>query len=319
MSLLFADSFDGILDRDAKWDVFHANNQISTSYGRNSTNGLLLATNNVPDQCKHLFTSAPSTVTVGMWVNLQFVGSMGSSESLITLVSSATTTLSIYRDANNQVVISGSGAVGSPGDLRPFGWNFIEMKAVFGTSVEIRVNGSTIHSGALGGSGTVASMSMKRLDASQPWWIDDVYATDGTFLGPVQVTNIQPSGNGNRSQLVGSDGNSTDNYLLVSDGSDSTYVESATATEGDSYAFDNLSSSETVHGVVLTWRASDPLGGGDSMKPLVRSGTTDYYGTTQVLSGSPQTYFHAWDTDPDTATAWTTTGVDAAEFGAEVV
>ena len=55
---------------------------------------------------------------------------------------------------------------------------------------------------------------------------DDLYICDGTtvpgepvndFLGDVRVDTLYPNGNGNSSQWVGQDANSTDNYLNVDD------------------------------------------------------------------------------------------------------
>ena len=75
-------------------------------------------------------------------------------------------------------------------------------------------------------------------------YVDDFYAVDSTgeAAGPLSNRRFlwgQASGNGQSSQWTGSDGNTTDNYLLVDDGatvdSDTTYVKAESAGLVDYY------------------------------------------------------------------------------------
>ena len=86
---------------------------------------------------------------------------------------------------------------------------------------------------------------------------DDVYLMAGTgdeFLGDCTVATLLPTGNGFVNQFVGSDGNSTDNYLLVDEQppSSTDYVGSATTGQQDLYTLTNLTGSGTVLAVAPT-------------------------------------------------------------------
>jgi len=81
-------------------------------------------------------------------------------------------------------------------------------------------------------------------------YVGDVYITNGAGaapyngnLGDIVVDTLFPNGNGNYSDFLGSDADKVDNYLLVDENphdGDTTYVESGTDTDRDSYGFDDL-------------------------------------------------------------------------------
>jgi len=51
---------------------------------------------------------------------------------------------------------------------------------------------------------------------------------------------------------------------------------------------------------------------------MVRQDSTDYAGSSQVVSTSYVDYMDIRETDPATATAWTKAGFNSAEFGIKV-
>lgn len=149
----------------------------------------------------------------------------------------------LARDANTvQVFTAGNSTsatlrITSGSVLATGVWTYLELKAVYGTStgeVSLRVNGA--HVGTVGSIDVRGNGATEEFGAIGPFYagfnglsqdngdmMDDLYICDSngsknnTFLGAVRVRPIHPSGNGNSSQLVGSDGNSTDNYKLVSE------------------------------------------------------------------------------------------------------
>lgn len=149
------------------------------------------------------------------------------------------------------------------------------------------------------------------------YYIDDLYVSDSGFLDNPKIYTLYPSGNGNSSGFTGSDGNSTDNYALVDEAaiSSTDYVQAASSSLKDTYAFGNLTvTPATIYGVQTCLSGSLDSGTRD-ISPVIRSGGSDYNGTTVSPSTAVYTYTEMFENDPATATAWTESGVNNAEFG----
>lgn len=158
----------------------------------------------------------------------------------------------------------------------------------------------------------------------------DIYLTNGAgsvnagFLGNTSVEPLFPNGNGSSSQLVGSDGNSIDNYLLVNEVllGLSTYTGSGTAGDKDLYVMSDLPAGfDTIYGVMATACADRSASAApNKIRPVVRSSGTNSTGTdhatTTSLAGA---YFDVFELDPATSAVWASqAAVNAAEIGAEV-
>lgn len=114
------------------------------------------------------------------------------------------------------------------------------------------------------------------------------------------------------------------NYLAVDEaGADynTTYVESGTSTTKDLYNYTNLSGTpDVIAGVIVTSIATNPDAAAISIKHKIKSGATEVAEATHQLSASGtwssiSDFVHQ---DPNTTAAWTTTNLNAAEFGMEV-
>lgn len=165
-------------------------------------------------------------------------------------------------------------------------------------------------------------------------FMDDMYicnAVDGTasqglpnddFLGDVKVYASSPSGNGNSSQLVGSDGNSTDNFQLVDEkatANDSDYVQSATAGEKDTYATEDLApAAATVFGLAYHIRALKSDAGAISGRRVYRNAGVEDGGADLGLGTSAGNFIEYLFADPITDAAWTLARVNSREDGWEV-
>lgn len=161
-------------------------------------------------------------------------------------------------------------------------------------------------------------------------YIDDFYVNDdsgtapeNTFLGEAFVVeSIIPTGNGNSSQWVGSDGNSTDNYLLVDDnGNDDTdYVRSGTLNDLDTYAMSNLSNAtgtiiRTVH--LFVARKDDVAT--RTLASALRTNGTDYISATnKAMTGTYATFLDELTVNPDTSLRFTISEINALEVGQKV-
>lgn len=214
--------------------------------------------------------------------------------------------------------------------------HYIEIRVLASTSVgevEVRLNGDPTPVLNLGpmnvGIGEWVSVNIV-LGASgarmfSAWYLEDT--TGGSFddfLGHIRYGILDPNGNGANSDFNGSDGNQTDNYLLVDDGfshdSDTTYVQADTVGNKDTYAVGSLPTTPlSIQFVSPVFIAKKTDAGTRGITPVIRSGGTDYLGATEhFMSTSYDSYKQAVATDPDTATAWDEAGIDAMEIGVEV-
>jgi hypothetical protein len=159
--------------------------------------------------------------------------------------------------------------------------------------------------------------------------IDDLYVCDGTgsapyndFLGERVVKAKRLVGNGAASQWTGSDGNSTDNYLLLDEDPLNTtdYVASSTAGQQDLYALSAATGLLSVDAVQVAAYTSKSDSGARSWKPLIRNtaGTVDTGAAVALSTTWTLQQGAVRQTDPAGA-AWTTTTVNGIQAGAEVV
>lgn len=173
-----------------------------------------------------------------------------------------------------------------------------------------------------GGTGNVTNFSAWYfLDTTTAAWAS---GADDDFLGHIRYGVLDPTGNGTNSDLVGSDGNSVDNYQLVDDGftndGDTTYVQSAIVGDKDTYAMANMPTPPlTIYGVQTILIAKKSDAGTRAITPVIRSGGTDYNAATEHFLGtSYDTFKQVVDQNPDGPATWDETAVNAAEFGVEV-
>ena len=216
-------------------------------------------------------------------------------------------------------------------------WHYIEVKVKIADAsgtVELRQDGVTrlSYTGDTqnGGVANVDRVAWASRTNGLDYRIDDIYILNeqGTinndFLGDTRCYPLYPNGNGNYSQLVGSDGNSTDNYLLVDESpvpSSSDYVGSATVGQKDTYTFEDLPVSVgTIRGVETRVFAAKTDTGTKQIRALVRRSATDANGVDHALADSAYVTFQdMWEQDPHAGPgAWTITNVNGSEFGAEV-
>lgn len=140
-------------------------------------------------------------------------------------------------------------------------------------------------------------------------------------LGDVVVPALFPDGNGNYSQLVGSDSNSTDNYLLVDEtppNGDSDYVESSTVGDMDTYTYQDLTpTSGDVYAVQVCMYARKTDAGTRKIASVARLSGTDDVSSDQILSASYQYLTDLREAKPGGG-AWSISNVNSAEFGVKV-
>lgn len=353
MSLIFLEGWDNIATADmaAKgWLIQQLNGAHSIQSTTARTGQALtmtLASNNNNKRFYKMFGTAQehATITVGLALfrvsallgEVMVLASDGAAARHITLRANADGSLAVLRG----VVTLGTTA---PGAVSIGGWNFVELQVTMSDTVgvvTVRVNNVIVlnltgQDTKNGGSKVVFDsviLAMANLEDSnntsgQTHHYDDIYVVNGAgttnngFLGDLRVRTIAPNANGTSSQLVGSDTNSVDNYLLVDEATPAVvdFVGSSVLDAKDTYNFADLpDTSGNVLGVQINALATKTDSATRNLALVTRSAAADYDGPDNVLAlGSNSLVQHLREIDPATGAAWTRAAVNAAEFGVKV-
>lgn len=342
MAFLFLDGFDcynNSLGTTTRWTTGANFPNPPGAFGRFGGQGYRL--NNTGTTLKKSLASALGTVGVAFarqLVNtivrnplIYFLDDAGGVTHL-TLYVDTDGSLKLYR--GNGTTLLGSSAVGAVAAGTYFQ---VEMKVTISDSVgavEVRLNGNAtpiINLSAIdtrnGGNATVDAILFAGTQGADN--LDDVgiWDTSGSdvndFVGDLRVERVSPNGNGNSSQFVGSDGNSTDNYLLVDDGAapndDTDYVASSTVADKDTYAMGNITPAvATIKAVQTFLYARKDDAGTRKIASIVRLSATESQGADFTLAstyGAQADIFH----QKPGGGAWSVSDVNSAEAGQVVV
>ena len=345
MSLIFFDSFDHYTAQaDGALKGWSNGPTIQAAQGRFGTAALGCQISHSNFSPKFILPSPLSTIIVGagyrgptLWSagGCPFILQDGATIHLLLFITAAGL-LELYRGAT----LIGTGST----VLAVSTYYHIEMKAtIHDTLGECIVNINGVEEiNFTGDTRNGANASVDRIDFGasgvgasnfQNW--DDLYICDDVdqsiaqpgsppnddFLGDCRIEALLPNANGTTSNLVGQDSNSTDNYLNVDEAapdSDTTYNESSTVSDKDTYNYGALSSTAgTVYGVQVLAYAKKTDAGVRSIATIARSGGTEEDGATHTLTST-----YAWARSirgaKPGAAAWSISDVNAAEFGVKV-
>lgn len=235
----------------------------------------------------------------------------------------ATGRVTIYGPANTVVATSASVV------LTTATWYYFEVKVVVHDttgSVEVRVGEAVVvsYSGDTRNGAATAVQFMSNAAPASSVDFDDLYVEDAAYLGDVTVESLSPTGNGSSSGWGGSDGNSTDNYLLVDDPTTSNvtdYVGASASGTLDLYTMGDLPAGYSVIAIqeVIYAQKSD-AGTAPTLLPVAKgqSGTTRTDTALPALSTTAQAYVgDLRTTDPD-GNALTAARVNAMEVGVKI-
>jgi hypothetical protein len=285
-------------------------------------------------QLSRTLPASVATVVVGAAVRLN--SALDSNRLVLTLTDAGTAQLSVAVGLDHCFRVYRGTAIGtllgtSSVSLVTGVWYYIELKATINNTTgtyEVRLNGVNVASATGQNTRNTANNSANGVQfgvINYDWAFDDIYICDtagsvnNDFLGDIQVVTIQPTGAGSNTGFTPSAGA---NYAAVDDTTpddDTTYVEHATASTRDTYAFADLAGTVTaVKGVQTVLLARKTDSGSKTLGDSVKSGATTSDGTAVSPSTSYTYLTNVRETDPDTAAAWTASGVNAAEFGMKV-
>jgi hypothetical protein len=338
MSLRFIDSFDHYVSADGseKWTSVGSTFTISAGNGRRGTSSARgTGTANTAGPRKTL--DAEATWIVGCAFRTTFFPTLArpifhlldTSTIQVDVVCNNDGTLSVRRGAST---VLGTTTFALSTNV----YHFIEFKCTISDASGIavlRVDGDTkLNLSSVDTKQTSnATVNSIEITPNSNWGstvdIDDVYicdnqgSTNNDFLGDCRVDCLLPNADGSNSQFTPSTG--SDHYALVDDASpddDTTYLSHSTSGQKDTWNFANLTAltSPSIKGVQLNLTAKKDDAGSRLLKPVVKSGSTTSSGSSQGLSTDYLQFAQIYETDPDTSAAWTESGVNSAEFGAEV-
>ena len=206
-------------------------------------------------------------------------------------------------------------------------WLLIEVYALINDStgaIIVKINGiETVNfSGDTrngGTSGVIDGIRFGRTatpnDVNGPYW-DDLVIDDSEWIGNTAILGLSPSGAGSNTNWTPSAGS---NYQTVDEvpASDADYNAVNSVDQIDTFAMGDLPfSPESIKAVQVSVRAQkEGASTPQNIAPTVKSGSTTDSGADQALETSFRAHSKIWPTDPDTASAWTESGVNALEAG----
>jgi len=206
-------------------------------------------------------------------------------------------------------------------------WAYIELKtythATLGT-FEIRINGESVfsYSGDTRYGTTEYTTKIVFWDIDM-CALDDIYIMGNnddsdTYLGPVKVERLAPTADGAASDW--SPSANADHYTLVDEtpANATDYVEASTPGDEELFGYANT----TLASVAAVQITSDIAanGGFCQVKHKYRAGDANTYDCTTfgIVDATIAEKSEILETDPNTSAAWSTTNLNAAQFGAEM-
>lgn len=158
--------------------------------------------------------------------------------------------------------------------------------------------------------------------------VDDIAINDtsggshNSWCGDGYAKLLAPNANGDSSALVGSDGNSVDNYLLVDEVPYNTtdYVESDVSGAKDLYnvAAPSLVAGEVINSVRAVAIAKLDAAGAGSLAVGIKTASEDWGSDVALSSTTWKACSKFYATDPADAGAWTEAKVNTLQVGVKV-
>jgi len=345
MAILFADSFDLYGDIDDMMRRWDSKTGISVRYqptlGRFGGGAA-----SIREDDNGLFKGFTSSTTVIFGASFFILPeSIFGSDTLLFFKESGSTQIEFETTAVGGIIVKrGSTTIATTTKQLPINrWTRIEIKMFIDNSVgtvEMRVDGevyidftgdtqSTVNA-AIDQVGLYAPLLLSFTPIPDVYWddvviMDDTGAINNDFIGDVNIEVLIPDGDSAQIDFTPT-GAGTTNADRVDDGlagpdDDTTYVESLTVGHKDRYTVADLTTSNisSIHAVQNSSCMKKDSAGAVTAGMVVLSNVTESVINTQPLSTSYAYVQGIQETDPDTATAWTESGVNAMEIGQTVV
>lgn len=338
MALRFVDSWDHYTTLLEKWTTTFGTGTLSISAGngRRGTPSLRFVTSTQTAYVQKTI-DAQATWTVGFWVK---VSSFASAPILMSFMDDTVEHMRLHATAAGLLVASRAGTTlgTSSSGLTLNTGAYVEYKVTINDTTgayEIKVNGTSVLSGSSAdtrnaGNSTAniirlgtASNTTATIDYDDLYILDSTGAVNTTFLGDTKIECKYPSATGTTNAWTPSTGTAANGFQLIDEtdpNDDTDYLSSNTTNQVFTYNVENLSATTgTIHGVQTNLFARKDDAGTRSIAPVMRSGTTDYVGSTVNLADAYAYLTSIREVDPDTSAAFTISGFNAAEVGAKLI
>ena len=295
----------------------------------------------LPTAAETLQFVLPSTATelyVGMSCKIAGTPSATTVE-LFALLNAAVVQVSVHVDTGGRLLINRGAATllesssAIEGILTPGISHYVELHTLVDNvgTWEVLVNGTIVLTGAgdtqEDATGDVDTLRLTGSTELAPSF-DDLYVNDiagaapyNGYLNEHELMTLRPDGDGFQTDLTPV-GAGTTNADRVDDtpgnDGDATYCEGNTVGALDSYTFENTPVTvDSILSVQLKSCTRAVVAG--TIRQRVRSVATDELGGIHTLTTSYAYFRYQSLTDPNTAAAWTNAGLNAAEFGMEIL
>ena len=334
MTLLFCDSFDHYTTIAQKWTL-SATASMSAGNGRNGTAALSLSSIwSGGGYVTKTLTSSPQTLIAGVaWKTPAITAGVIP----LGFLDNGTIQCDVRLDAAGHLLITRNGTTlaTSTNSILVDIWYYLELKVTIDNSpngqATLKVNGVTWASVVNGDTQATANASANQVKcnhvlATSSTLYDDLYVCDDQgsynkdFLGDVRVECIMPDGAGATADWDPSAGANYECVDEIPPDSDTTYVSTATATEVDTYEFDDVTpTTGTVLAVVTYMFARKDDAGARVINSVVRPVATDYAsGASHSVGDSYAYYSDIYEENEEVAGVWTIATVNASEFGVKL-
>ena len=191
---------------------------------------------------------------------------------------------------------------------------------------EVKINGAS----EISGTGTLLNVnnSIARLGKwvdrngnSVDFFYDDVWIDNSAFIGAHEVKILIPNANGSTMQWTNGTGSSDYQEVDEIPTSATDYVRNPASGGGEIALFDvqdtsTASITGTINALKGMVNMREDTSTTSSTNLRFRSGSTNSDTTALNLNFSFNWYSKLFGTDPDTSSAWTSSGVDGVEIGA---
>lgn len=168
-------------------------------------------------------------------------------------------------------------------------------------------------------SGSAADyVTMESWGSTNPRYFSESFVCDGSTLG-MRLATLVPNGDGAYTAWTGTFADVDETTV-----NDADFVSGAANGDRENFTLTNLSTAAAALApvaVINSARARIGATGPQNLQLTIRTGGNDYDSgniaglTTSFANG----YQNIWNTNPDTAAAWTTSEIDALEIGDEAI
>lgn len=258
------------------------------------------------------------------------------------IVRNGTTSLCSVRhvtSSNKLALIVGSTVVAtSTNSINNGEWHLYEIHVKIADSggvLELKVDGVDFDGASFTGDTkpgtdtTIDNLWFLASGAGASMYLDDIAinnttgGVDNSWCGDGHVLALKPNANGDSSQFTGSDGNSTDNYLLVDDiphDSDTSYVQANVSGYYDLYNLEACGLTDVeIKRVWVESIAKDTTTGSGILTPMIKTNSTEVESNPVPLSTSyALVKSEEFLVNPVTLSGWTVEDLDSLQAGVKV-